>query len=59
MSAGTLIVAAIILLLAVSAAAVLLRDRARGKNSCGCNCKGCSGCSGTNVTIGENGDSRY
>ena len=55
MSAGTIIVAAFILLLAVSAAAVLLRDRARGKNSCGCNCKGCSG---TNVTIGEDGDSR-
>ncbi len=58
MTTGTLLVAGIIALLAVVAICVLVRDRANGRSSCGCNCKSCSKCSCSNVTIDEGDGSR-
>ena len=58
MTAGTILVAGIIALLAVVAICVLVRDRANGRSSCGCNCKSCSKCSSSNVTIDEGDGSR-
>ncbi len=39
---GNLVVGAIIVLLIIGAVAVLVRNKLRGKSSCGCG--GCSGC---------------
>ena len=45
MSAGTVIVAAVIIGAVILAIRTLLRDRCAGKNACGCNCRFCTGCS--------------
>ncbi len=43
MTPGDLQVFAVIALMVIGAIVVLVRNRLRGKNSCGCNCPGCPG----------------
>ena len=41
MTAGDLIVGALIIAMIAGAVATLIHNRRKGKNNCGCNCSGC------------------
>lgn len=49
---GTLVVGTVIALLIVAAVTCVIRDRRRGRCSCGCSCGACGRC-GSNVEIEE------
>jgi len=53
MSAGDLAVGGIILLWVAGAVYILLRNKRKGRSSCGCNCPGCAKGNAPNVTIEE------
>jgi hypothetical protein len=58
MTAGTVLVASLIAVLAAVAVSVLVRDRLRGKNGCGCGCGSCKKCRSPNVSIDEGCEDR-
>lgn len=54
MTTGDLIVGGFIAIWILAAILVLVRNRRKGKNSCGCNCSGCSSANrAPNVVIEE------
>jgi hypothetical protein len=55
MTLGDIAVGALIAAWAIGAILILVRNRRRGRNSCGCNCMGCPSARRPNVTI-EDGD---